>query len=88
MSLSVILYGKLQKHISDNKNTIKIDPKRYNTIIDVINELGIDKNEISHIFLDHSYSDPNRKIKKQNKRLALFPKDMALLYKWYFQEKK
>jgi len=66
---------------------ITIDTKGETTIEGILRLLGIRKKDVSHIFLNREYSDLERKV-KDGDRLALFPRDMALLYKWYFPKKK
>jgi len=39
----------------------------------------------SNIFLNWQYSGLNRRVQKGD-RLAIFPDDMQLLYKWYFRK--
>lgn len=82
MTFSVILYGNLKGE--KESNSIELEPDRYSKISDVLKELGISESEISHIFLDYKYSKLDDEITVENRRLALFPEDMALLYKWYF----
>jgi len=50
----------------------------------VLERLGIPMEEVgSNIFLNWQYSVLTRKV-KDGDRLAVFPDDMQLLYKWYF----
>ncbi len=92
MSLEIRLYGKFRKlaeetdKSSDKIGIMTLEDDSFEKISDILNHLGIKEGEISHIFLDGEYSKPSRKI-SQGKRLAIFPKDMALLYKWYFSPK-
>ncbi len=96
MAIKVILYGDLKRYVESTEkieSSIGIyeiyenDLKALETISDVLKYLSVDLDEVSHIFLNREYSHHERKI-KDGDRLALFPKDMALLYKWYFQKKK
>lgn len=93
MSLEIRLYGKFKKlakktdESSDKIGIITVENDKFKKIIDVLKYLEIDEEEVSHIFLDGEYSHQNRKIRK-GERLAIFPEDMALLYKWYFSPKK
>ena len=45
-----------------------------------MNEIG------SNIFLNGEYSKPTRHV-RDGDRLALFPDDMQVLYRWYFVKK-
>ncbi|KXA89937.1 hypothetical protein AKJ40_04195 [candidate division MSBL1 archaeon SCGC-AAA259M10] len=87
--MEVRLYGKLRekapktdKH-SGKIGIIEIDSESFENISEILEYLEIREEEISHIFLDGEYTNPDRKISKEN-RLAIFPRDMGLLYKWYF----
>jgi hypothetical protein len=61
--------------------------KKDDTISDILVRLGIPLNEIgSNIFLNWQYSSLNRRLQKGD-RLAVFPDDMQLLYKWYFMRR-
>ncbi len=92
MSIEIRFYGNLRKKTSDlddETGTIGITKLKENfeDISEVLKKFKINEEEVSHIFLNGEYSDPSRKI-EQGDRLALFSKDMALLYKWYFKPKK
>ncbi|KXA91120.1 hypothetical protein AKJ57_02365 [candidate division MSBL1 archaeon SCGC-AAA259A05] len=92
MTLQVRLYGKLRDLASDHVEAsgkiglIEFEDRSIEKISDVLEFLGVDEEEISHIFLNGEYSGKDRKLGKGD-RLALFSKDMSLLYKWYFSEK-
>ncbi len=93
MTIKVVLYGKLKSKLGevDKKTssigTVELEKDGLDQISDVLKHLDIDQEEVSHIFLNRDYSHPERKV-KDGDRLALFPEDMALLYKWYFKRKK
>jgi hypothetical protein len=53
-------------------------------ITDVLAELGIDRAEVSHLFLNGEYSAPTRVLRRGD-HLGVFGRDMALLYRQYFQ---
>lgn len=90
MSVSVRLYGKLRifaselDSASETIGILKIDDE-VKTVSDVIRVIGIEEDNISHIFLNGEYSGLNRAVSPGD-RLALFPENMGLLYKWYFKE--
>lgn len=88
MSLKVVLFGDLRNRLEGDEESVEIDDENVRFVRDVLHELGIHEDKVSHVFLDHSYSSVDREIGKENERLALFPKDMSLLYKWYFEEKQ
>ena len=92
MSVEIKLYGELREkaeELDEDTETIGLTKLEDNpgTILKVMKELNINEEDVSHIFLNGEYSDPSRKI-EEGDRLALFSKDMALLYKWYFNAKK
>jgi len=91
MKIEVHLFGKLkelfQEEKSGNSYCIVIDVKHQDTIQDVIKKIGINPGEISHTFLNHQYSSLNRRVGNGD-RLALFGRDMALIYRQYFPKIK
>ncbi len=93
MEIEVVLYGKLRERGERSDDTtgsigsVKIEIEEDSCITDIMGLLEIKKDEVSHIFLNREYSDIERKV-EDGDRLALFPRDMALLYKWYFTKKK
>ena len=52
-------------------------------VMDIIDKLSIEESEVSHIFVNHKYSGL-RKMVKVGDTVAFFPKNMSLLYKWYY----
>ncbi len=93
MKVKVIMYGGLKKkaaEVDESTGTIgktEIDIRTRTTIADLLDRLDIEEKDVSHIFLNREYSDLSREV-EDGDRLALFPRDMALLYKWYFTRKK
>ena len=88
--IEVHLYGKLRR-FTDNQDPTK-DSIVYvpftggNTIRDVAGRIGIPLQEIgNNIFLNGAYSILEKNV-KDGDRLGLFPDDMQLLYKWYFNK--
>lgn len=93
MTLEIRLYGKFRNlapktdHASGRIGIIKIKKNSFEKIVDVLDYLDLDEEEISHLFLNGEYSSPIRKT-PEGGRLAIFPKNMGLLYKWYFTPKE
>ncbi|MFW6196091.1 MAG: MoaD/ThiS family protein [Thermoplasmatota archaeon] len=91
--MKVKLYGDLREYADrlDEQSTsiglLDIDLKNLNTVSYLLKYLGIDSTEVSHIFVNREYSALERRVSDDD-RVALFPKDMGLLYKWYFSKKK
>jgi len=89
--IEIHLYGKLRRYAAntdpraDSILRIAADGK---TIIQIVKEIGIDKRDLgANIFVNGEYSALER-VLRQEDRLALFPDDMQLLYKWYFTPRK
>jgi len=91
MSLTVRLYGKIRDlatrfdDASDKIGLVDID-EPVERVADVLEILGVEEEDISHVFLNGEYSTKNRKV-REGDRLALFSKDISLIYGWYFSEK-
>lgn len=90
LTIKVRLYGKLRKlaskfdEHSGKIGLIDIEDSSIEKISDILEFLGIEESEVSHIFHNREYSEKNKKV-NEGDRVAIFPKDMALIYKWYFQ---
>ena len=93
MVLKVRLYGGLKDKAdsfdreSQSIGLLEIESDGIDEVRDILDRLKIDHDEVSHIFVNREYSALKRMI-EDGDRVAFFPKDMALLYKWYFSEKK
>jgi len=90
MSITVKLFGDLRKkRINDfsggTPSLITINEKGLATISDLLEYLNIKQSETSHIFVNGLYSGFLKKI-KDGDCIGLFPRNMGLLYKWYFQK--
>lgn len=83
----VFLYGKFRKLAPDTspmgESFVDVACREGETIGTVISRLGIERDDVSHIFLNGEYSTTERRIRAGD-RLGLFPKDMSLLYRQYF----
>jgi len=89
--IEIHLYGKLRCYAAntdpraDSILRIAADGQ---TIGQIVKEIGIDKRDLgANIFVNGEYSALER-VLRQGDRLALFPDDMQLLYKWYFTPRK
>ncbi len=88
--IEVHLYGKLRRFTDNQDPTrdsiIYIPVEEGDTIEDVVRRIGIPLEALgSNIFLNGEYSALGRKV-KDGDRLGVFPNDMQLLYKWYFNK--
>jgi len=88
--IEVHLYGKLRRFAPDQDpagdSVVYMPVNKNDTISDVLLRLGVPLKEVgSNIFLNWQYSGLNRQVQNGD-RLAVFPDDMQLLYKWYFRK--
>ena len=87
--IGVYLYGKLRRFADTQDATrdsvVRVPVREGDTIEDILVRIGIPFNEVgNNIFLNWQYSALNRRVKGGD-RLAVFPDDMQLLYRQYFQ---
>jgi len=91
LPLEVWLYGGLRRFAPvqrvDANCVIRIEAGQDDTIEQVLASLGIRPEDVSNIFLDGELSAISRRV-AGGSRLGVFPWDMALLYKWYFEKKE
>lgn len=88
--IEIHLYGKLRRfttsHDPMGDSVVRVPIEEGDTIADVLKRIGISLEEVgSNIFRNHKYSTLSRKV-EEGDRLGVFPDDMQLLYKWYFQK--
>ncbi len=90
MTILVKIFGDLRKKIEGYKISdalplnLQIESNGIDTIADILKKYGIEKEETYHLFVNGTYSGFNKKV-KDGDRVGLFPKNMSLLYKWYFK---
>ena len=90
MTVLVKIFGDLRKKIEGYKISdalplnLQIESNGIDTIADILKKYGIEKEETYHLFVNGTYSGFNKKV-KDGDRVGLFPKNMSLLYKWYFK---
>ena len=92
MPIKVKLFGDLRKKIEPNISgttslRFEIDDSEVNRIIDFLKKINIEENEVTHIFVNGRYAGL-KKIIQNGDTVALFPRNMALLYKWYFKREE
>ena len=91
MSIQIRLYGDLRKKVQqqsdDDGAPCIINIENEGTVSDILKKLSIEESEVSHIFVACKYSGISKKIRIGD-RVALFPKNMGLLYKWYFNKEE
>ena len=84
------MYGKLRRFAPTQDpagdSVVYVPANKDDTISEVLLRLGVPLKDVgSNIFLNWQYSGLNRGVQKGD-RLAVFPDDMQLLYKWYFRK--
>lgn len=93
MELNVKLYGKLRElapNLDSRTSTVgvmKLDLEPPGQVSDILKKLDLENDEISHIFVNGTYSSVTRKL-AENDKVSIFPADMGLLYSWYFEEEE
>ena len=85
MSIKVKLYGDLKEKIPD-KNDIKGAPSIYSfenkdikSVSDILEKLGINETEISHIFVNSKYCGIGKSV-QEGDQIGIFPKKMAVMF--------
>ncbi|MFX1470556.1 MAG: MoaD/ThiS family protein [Promethearchaeota archaeon] len=92
MSLNVKLFGDLRRKADPNiLGTLPLRLEINNTdikwVADILKEFTIEDNEVSHIFVNGRYSSLKKSVKPGD-TVSLFPRNMGLLYKWYFKREE
>ncbi len=92
MAVKVKLYGNLRSKATGTDMTgevgiVEMDGGKVRTIADIVGVLGLKEEDVSHLFLNNDYSALARSV-KDGDVVAIFPKNMVLLYKWYFHKKE
>ncbi len=87
-TLELHLYGKLRRFTPERRpdadSVLHVPVRPGDTVRDLLVRLGVPLEEVgSNIFVNHRYSTLNRAVQPGD-RLAVFPDDMQVLYKWYF----
>ncbi|MGB5913044.1 MAG: hypothetical protein WBH31_17770 [Promethearchaeia archaeon] len=89
MTISVKFFGNLAKKASNKKSdgispfNVEIEANGIEIIADILKRYSIEITETSHIFVNGIYAGFRKRVKNGD-RVGIFPKNMGLLYKWYF----
>ncbi len=92
MTILVKFFGDLRKKVKNHEITdalplkIQLKSDGIDTIADILKKYAITPEETHHLFVNGVYSGFDKKI-HDGDRVGIFPKNMALLYKWYFTRK-
>jgi len=86
--IDVHLYGKLRRFADNSDATSQsvapVQCRPGDTVAQIVERLCIPMAELgSNIFVNGRYADLESPV-QDGDRLGLFPDDMQLLYKWYF----
>ena len=86
--IEVHLYGRLRRFAEHrdarSQSVVQVPRQAEDTIERVLERIGILREEIgSNVFLNGCYASLSSPV-PDGARLGLFPVDMQLLYKWYF----
>ncbi len=89
--IEVHLYGKLRRFAeqtdSSSASIVRVPPGDGATLLDVILQIGIPLEDLgANLFVNGRYAALERTV-SDGDRVGLFPDDMQLLYKWYFDPK-
>ena len=93
LMLLVKLFGDLRKKAknptssSGGPNTFTIKSSGITDVRDLLRKLQIPEAEVSHIFVNGRYSSVKKKL-ADGDTIAFFPRNMGLLYKWYFKKEE
>lgn len=92
MVVKVKLFGVLKDRaqatdITGQIGVMEMDGGRVRSISDILKTLDLKEEEVSHLFVNNDYSGPKRPV-SDGDTVAIFPRNMALLYKWYFTKKQ
>jgi molybdopterin converting factor small subunit len=93
MTVQIRFYGDLRDKIKGRQDApggariIHVDSTNIKDVSDILNKYSIKKDEISHIFVNHTYAGPGKKV-ADGDRVSIFAKNQALLYKWYFHKEE
>ncbi|MBN1483752.1 MAG: hypothetical protein JXA37_03445 [Chloroflexia bacterium] len=91
-TLDVYLYGKLRRFSDSQRpdalSLVQVQVGAGDTIRDVLQRLGVPLEQVgANVFYNWKYSALSREV-AEGGRLAVFPDDMQLLYKWYFEKEE
>ncbi|MFX1420148.1 MAG: MoaD/ThiS family protein [Promethearchaeota archaeon] len=92
MPIYLKLFGDLRKKTDPNIKgslslKLEIDDSKISKVEDILKMFNIDNSEVYHIFVNNVYAGLKKNVKAGD-RVSLFPRNMALLYKWYFKREE
>ena len=92
MPIKIKLFGDLRKKLEPQISgtmplRLNFDDSEIKWVSDIITKFKIEENEVSHIFVNGRFSGFRKRVKSGD-TVALFPRNMGLLYKWYFNREE
>ena len=92
MTVKIKLFGVLKDRALTLDGTgmvgiVELDDGNVRNMTDVLRALDLKEEEVSHLFINNDYSGLMRAV-SDGDTVAIFPRNMALLYKWYFTKKQ
>lgn len=85
MTIRIKLYGDLKEKAPQFNigkgvpSTLNIEIDNFKTVLDILNKFSMEKNEISHVFVNSKYSGLEKEVKNGD-RIGIFPKRMGVLF--------
>ncbi len=92
MSIDLKLFGDLRKKADPKVSgtlplRLKISDSDITWIADILRKFNIEDDDVSHIFVNGRYAGFKKRVINGDK-VSLFPRNMGLLYKWYFKREE
>jgi len=89
MPIQLKLFGDLRKKVKSRISDtfplrLSLNDSDIKRVSDIIKKFNIEENEVSHIFVNGHFAGFSKKVNNGD-IVALFPRNMGLLYKWYFK---
>ena len=92
MSIDLKLFGDLRKKADPKVSgtlplRLKINDPEITWVVDILRKFMIEDIEVSHIFVNGIYAGLKKRVKLGD-LVSLFPRNMGLLYKWYYPKEE
>ncbi|MFX0027947.1 MAG: MoaD/ThiS family protein [Candidatus Hermodarchaeota archaeon] len=92
MPIRIKFFGDLRKKVQPDimgslPLKFTIEPNDIERVSDILERYNIKEHEIIHIFVNGRYSGLTKKV-EDGDIIAIFPINMSVLYKWYFNREE
>jgi molybdopterin converting factor small subunit len=92
MPIRIKFFGDLRKKVEPGiKGSMPLkfdlDHNGIDRISDILKKYSIEEKEVIHIFVNGRYSGFTKKVRNGD-IVAIFPRNMSVLYKWYFNREE